>query len=55
MKNLKRKNKLNGRIKCHGSKESCVVLFKEEHHRPLGKITPKGTKPIKKAKKKYGK
>jgi hypothetical protein len=53
MKNLKREKKLKGRILCHGNKSSCVQLFKEDHHRPLGKKTPKGTKPKKKEKKVY--
>jgi hypothetical protein len=52
-KKQKRKIKLQGRILCHGNKSSCVQLFKEDHHRPLGKKTAKGTKPIKKKKKVY--
>jgi hypothetical protein len=55
MQNKKRESKLKGRILCHGNKSSCVQLFKEEHHRPLGKKTAKGTKPIKKQKKIYEK
>jgi len=46
-KEQKRKIKLAGRIKCHGSKTSCLL---EPKHRPLPKKTKKGTKPIKKIK-----
>ena len=51
----KRKIKLAGRIKCHGNKNSCKREFDLEHHKPLGKKTPKGTKPVKKPKKIYKK
>lgn len=52
-KALKRKKKLLGRIKCHKTKESCIELVKLGKHKPLGKKTPKGTKPVKKVKKIY--
>lgn len=52
-KKLKRKIKLQGRIKCHGNKTNC----KREHMETILflKKTPKGTKPIKKPKKVYDK
>lgn len=53
MRNIKREKILVGRIKCHGSKDSCQRLLDLDKHRPLGKKTPKGTKPVKKAKKRY--
>lgn len=49
-KKQKREVKLQGRIKCHGSKDDCIRLFEAGHHRPLGKKTKKGTKTISKSK-----
>lgn len=49
MRNIKREKSLAGRIKCHGNKTRCQL----EHPARVGKKTPKGTKPVKKAKKKY--
>ncbi len=49
-KKLKRKVKLAGRKICHGSTEACQTFT---NHRPLGKVTKKGTKPKPKAKKSY--
>lgn len=52
-KKQKREVRLDGRVQCHGTKDSCIRLFEAGHHRGLGKKTKKGTKPIKKQKKNY--
>lgn len=52
-KKLKRKIKLKGRKICHGNTSSCKKELHLGIHRPFGKKTPKGTKPVKKVKKNY--
>lgn len=48
MRNIKREVKLLGRVKCHGNTTNC-----KREHSINSKLTPKGTKPVKKEKKVY--
>lgn len=53
-KRLKRKRKIHNRFKCHGNKQSCLVIHKYESKKEIKKVAPqisaetKVTKQIKK-------